>query len=62
MMGRETTTTLNNTGTGNIVIDRATGIIMQKKIVTESGGTMEAMGGSTPVTSKTTLTIFVTPQ
>ena len=62
MMGRETTTTLNNTGTGNIVIDRATGIIKQKKIVTESGGTMEAMGGSTPVTSKTTLTIFVTPQ
>ncbi len=62
MMGRETITTLNSEHIGKIILDRTTGIIKQKNIITESGGTTEAMGGTVPVTSKTTITIYVKPE
>lgn len=61
MMGNETTTTMNNKSTGKIILDRATGIIKEKTINTESNGNTEASFGTLPVTSKTTTTIFVKP-
>ena len=61
MMGMQTATTMNNAYTGTIVLDKATKIIKQKTIVTNSTGSTEAMGGSLPVTSKTTIVIKVTP-
>lgn len=62
MMGQQIITTMNNTFTGKIILDRITGIIREKTIATESNGTTEAMGGTLPVTSKTNVTIRVTPQ
>ena len=61
MMGMQTSTTMNNTYTGNIIIDKATGIIREKTINTISSGSTEAMGGTLPVTSKTTTIIRVNP-
>jgi len=61
MMGSETTTTMNNKSTGKIILDRITGIPMEKTINTESNGTTEASFGSLPVTSKTNTIIKVTP-
>ncbi len=61
VMGGESITTLNKISTGQVILDRQSGLIKEKKIVTESSGTMEAMGGSTPVTSKTYLSIYVNP-
>lgn len=62
MMGRETTTTMNSTHSGKIILDKLTGIIKEKNIVTESNGNTEAMGGTMPVTSRTTITIYVKPE
>jgi uncharacterized protein (UPF0303 family) len=62
MMGMETTTTMNDKATGQIILDKATGIIRQKKVTIESTGNTEAMGGSMPVTSKTTVVITIKPQ
>ena len=62
MMGRETTTNMNSTGTGKIILDRTTGIIKEKTIAIESNGNTEAMGGTLPVTAKSTITIHVKPE
>src|SRR5262249_40853382 len=62
MMGLETVTTMNNKFIGKIILDRATYIIRQKTVTTESTGNTEAMGSSMPVTSKTTMLITVTPR
>ena len=62
MMGRETITTLNSTSTGKIILDKATGIVKEKLINTESHGNTEAMGGIMPVSAKTTTTIIVKPE
>jgi hypothetical protein len=59
MMGREATTTMNNASNGKIILDGITGIILEKTITTESNGSMEAMGGTMPVTSRSTITIHV---
>lgn len=59
MMGRDAVTTMNNTETGKIILDRATGIIKEKTTNTESNGTMEAMGGSMPVNSKSSLSVHI---
>lgn len=59
MMGNETTTTLNNKSTGRIVLDRATGIVREKVITTDSAGNTEGPFGTIPVTSKTTTVITV---
>lgn len=56
MMGMPTTTSMNNHYTGKIILDKATGILHEKTIITESTGSTEAMGGTMPVTSKTTMT------
>lgn len=61
MMGSETTTTMNNKSTGKIILDRATGIVREKKINTESNGNTESSFGDLPVTSKTTTIITVKP-
>jgi hypothetical protein len=61
MMGVQATTTMNNSYTGKIILDKATGIIKEKIINTESNGNTEAMGGNMPVTSKTIITIRVVP-
>ena len=62
MMGMQFSTTMNNAYTGKIIIDKASGIIKEKTITTSSTGTAEGMGGTTPVTSKTTIVIRVNPQ
>ena len=62
VMGMQTSTTMNNAYTGKVIIDKATGIIREKTITTTSNGSTEAMGGTMPVTSKTTIVITVRPQ
>jgi hypothetical protein len=62
LMGMQTSTTMNNAYTGKIIIDKGTGIIREKTITTTSNGSTEAMGGTMPVTSKTTIVITVKPQ
>ena len=62
MMGRETTTTMNSTSIGKIILDKTTGIVKEKIINTESNGNTEAMGGAVPVTARTTITIHVKPE
>ena len=61
MMGMETTTKLNLKTTGVIIVDKANGVVKQKTLNTESAGTMEVMGNSLPVSSKTKTVITVTP-
>ncbi|MDP4264517.1 MAG: DUF6263 family protein [Bacteroidota bacterium] len=62
MMGARATTTMKNNYTGKIILDKATGILREKTIEITSAGSTEAMGGTVPVTSKTTITIRVKPQ
>jgi hypothetical protein len=62
MMGRETITTLNSTSSGKIILDGVSGLIREKNVTIESNGNTEAMGGTVPVTSKTTISIKVTPE
>ena len=62
VMGREAVTTLNSTNTGKIILDSVNGLIREKTVTIESNGTTEAMGGTVPVTSKTTIVIKVTPE
>jgi hypothetical protein len=61
MMGMQTTTNINSTYTVRMIIDKLTGIIREKTITTSSNGSTEAMGGTMPVTSKTTIVIRVKP-
>ena len=62
MMGREAVTTLNSTSTGKIILEGINGLIREKTVTVESSGTTEAMGGTVPVSSKTTIIIKVTPE
>ena len=59
MAGMEIITNLNNKTTGKIIIDKATGIVRQKSMKTESNGTTQAMGNETPITSRTEVVINV---
>jgi len=61
MMGMQTSTTMNNTYTGKIIVDKVTGLIREKTINTISTGSTEAMGGTMPVNSKSTIVIKVQP-
>jgi hypothetical protein len=61
IMGGETTTTMNSNSTGKIILDKATNIVKEKTIIVESNGSTEAMGGTLPVTAKSTITIYVKP-
>ena len=58
-MGMEFNTTLNSKATGKITIDKATGIVRQKTLNTESTGTTVGAIGEIPVTSKSAYTINV---
>jgi hypothetical protein len=60
VMGMEALTKMNSVYTGKVIIDKATGILKEKTITTTSNGSTEAMGGTMPVTSKTTVVIRVT--
>jgi hypothetical protein len=62
MMGNPTTTKMNNSSTGEIILDKSTNIIREKTMNTESTGTTETSFGDLPVTSKTTTTIVVKPK
>lgn len=59
IMGNETTTTMNNKSTGKIILDRATGILIEKTEATDSNGNTETTFGTLPVTAKTTTTVSV---
>jgi hypothetical protein len=61
IMGGPTSTTLNNSFNGKIILNKTTGMVREKTIVTESTGNTEAMGMNMPLTSKTTVTIHVNP-
>lgn len=61
MMGMQTSTNMNNNYTGKIILDKATGLLKEKTVSTTSTGSTEAMGGTLPLTSKTTITITVNP-
>ncbi|SRR5258706_10482755 len=62
IMGMQTTTTMNNAYSGTITLDKVTGIVREKNISTTSNGSTEVMGGTMPVTSKTSLVIKVKPE
>ncbi|MET0465860.1 MAG: DUF6263 family protein [Chitinophagaceae bacterium] len=59
MMGMETSTTMKNNVTGQIIADKASGIIKEKTSNIESNGATEVMGNSMPVNAKTTVTTKV---
>jgi uncharacterized protein with beta-barrel porin domain len=61
LMGTPTVTTLNNKSTGKIIVNKATGIIREKIMTTESSGSTAVKGGSLPVTSKIVSTVTVKP-
>ncbi len=61
MMGNPTTTTLKNKTTGKIILNRATNIIQEKTMTTESTGSTESSFGDLPVTSKIVTRIVVKP-
>jgi len=61
MMGMDVLTKLDHKFTGQVIIDKTTGLIREKKIVKDSVGNSEAMGGNLPVNSKTTIKISVKP-
>jgi hypothetical protein len=59
MMGSETTTTMNNKISGKLIVDKASGILREKNLVTESNGNTESSFGTLPVTSRSTVNIRV---
>ena len=59
MMGMETSTTMKTNITGQIIIDRVSGIIRKKTSNIESNGATEAMGNSMPINAKATISIVV---
>ena len=59
MMGNETTTRLQHTITGKIILDRNTNILKEQTSTTESTGTTKSSFGDIPISSKTTTTITV---
>jgi Family of unknown function (DUF6263) len=59
MMGMEATTHMVNNSKGKITINRVSGILKNKTAETESEGTVDIMGQSIPIKTKTNLTINV---
>lgn len=59
MMGMQTNTTMKSNITGQIIIDKASGIIRQKTSNIEANGATEAMGTSMPINAKTTIVVTV---
>lgn len=59
MMGQHAATMLNSTATGQIIIDKTTGLPLRKTSLIESNGTTEALGGKVPIRGRTEVTIEV---
>lgn len=59
IMGTEANVTSKNKATGQLTIDRKTGILRQKTATIDTDGTIEAQGQSIPNKDKTTVTITV---
>lgn len=59
MMGMEMVTNLNNKITARITVDKASGLLKEKNLTTDSEGTVDVMGQSIPVTNKSTTLITV---
>ena len=55
MPGMEISFLLNNKSTGKITIDRKNNLPKERLLVTESNGTMQGLGGETPIISKSTV-------
>jgi hypothetical protein len=60
-MGMEVTIDKQDKNTGNITLDRKTGLLKQKTITTETSGTASVMGQEIPLDTKVTTTVVVTP-
>lgn len=60
IMGMDATIKTNDQTSGTMILDRASGLLKQKKAVMEEEGTMEAQGQSVPVKGKTEITLTVT--
>ncbi|HYC40419.1 MAG TPA: DUF6263 family protein [Chitinophagaceae bacterium] len=60
MMGMEVITTLDNQTSGQILVDRGTGILREKNLVIHSSGSRIAMGGTMPVNATTNVHVWVT--
>lgn len=60
MMGMQTVTTMKSNMTGQIIADKASGLIREKNSTVESNGATEAMGNSLPMTARTTINMVVT--
>ena len=56
MPGMEIAFLLNNKSNGKIIIDRKNNLPKERILNTESNGTMQGMGGETPIISKSTIT------
>ena len=56
MAGMEIAFLLNNKSSGKIIIDRKTNFPKERVLNTESNGTMQGLGGETPIISKSTIT------
>jgi hypothetical protein len=61
IMGTQASMKSDDKVTGQVIIDRATGLLKQKTATMNTNATMEAQGMSIPSTGKTTITITVKP-
>lgn len=59
MQGMEMTMNMKNKANGKITLDKKTGLLKQKTVTTESTGTIDVMGQSMPMTTKSTATTTV---
>lgn len=59
IMGTQAIVKAKNSSTGNIVIDKKTGILKQKTSTIDTDGNIEAQGQSIPQKEKTTVTVTV---
>ena len=55
MPGMEIAFLLNNKSGGKIIIDRKNNLLKERVLNTESNGTMQGLGGETPIISKSTI-------
>ena len=61
LMGTEATIKTEDKATGQITLDKNSGLLKQKTATVETSGTIDAQGMSIPTTGKTTITITVKP-
>jgi hypothetical protein len=61
IMGTQASIKSDDKVTGQVIIDRATGLLKQKTATMDTNATMEAQGMTIPSTGKTTITVTVKP-